>query len=84
MPFVSGCAYVSGPGVRSSQARHDGTHGRHHPQSNLIHLLAAALAAHAATQVSARCHAQGMSVCVCVHHLCVYVNGLCVCVSVQD
>lgn len=60
------CVCVSGSGVHSPQAGHDGTHRRDDPQPELCHLLAAALPVRTATQVPASRHAQGMYVCMCV------------------
>lgn len=56
-----------GPGVHGGPTRHDGTHGRVGPQSEVSLVVAEALPAAAATQVPSGCHTQGACLRLCVH-----------------
>lgn len=56
-----------GPGVHGGPTRHDGTHGRVGPQSEVGLVVAEALPAAAATQVPSGCHTQGACLRLCVH-----------------
>lgn len=59
-----------GPGVHGGPTRHDGTHGRVGPQSEVGLVVAEALPAAAATQVPSGCHTQGAFVSAFVRATC--------------
>lgn len=65
--YVVSCVCDLGPGVHGGPTRHDGTHGRVGPQSEVGLVVAEALPAAAATQVPSGCHTQGACLCLCVH-----------------